>query len=441
MKENVIYSICMLISTIVEVYLVFDFYKAFHAKRNFFRSRGRELALAGGIVGLNTMANLQNSSRLNFIVSCCLFLVVALVLVQGNILLRLFHWLIVIAVCMSAELVFFFLLKVSVKLPTNEIYRNPFAMISSIITIKLIEFVILTIIKQISKIQVRKISLKVFGAFIIIPIATIGLTVLIPYIRVGGDEFTLRDVAMIVLYLILLCGNIILFYVFTKYSQLQEQKMLLEISQAKYDERKNWHDKEESIERNYKEKIHDIKYYLKQIGIYLEEGREEKIREVLDSLQMGIHKEEKNIICANHFLNILLGDFKREAEKEKVVTEVFVEAGFKIEFMREIDITSFLGNLLDNALEAARKCENGKIWIDLYMQNDGNFAVFRIKNTYRGTIIQNGDRFVTTKEEKSIHGIGLRNVNRIIESYSGYIEREYDGKYFETMIVIPKTLS
>lgn len=238
MKENVIYSICMLISTIVEVYLVFDFYKAFHAKRNFFRSRGREFALAGGIVVLNTMANLQNSSRLNFVVSCCLFLVVALVLVQGNILLRLFHWLIVIAVCMSAELVFFFLLKVSVKLPTNEIYRNPFAMISSIITIKLIEFVILTIIKQISKIQVRKISLKVFGAFIIIPIATIGLTVLIPYIRVGGDEFTLRDVAMIVLYLILLCGNIILFYVFTKYSQLQEQKMLLEISQAKYDERK-----------------------------------------------------------------------------------------------------------------------------------------------------------------------------------------------------------
>lgn len=441
MKENIIYSICMLISTIVEIYLVFDFYKAFHTKRSFFNQRGRELGLAAIVIALNTIANLQNSSRLNFIVSCGLSLLVALVLVEGNILLRLFHWLIVIAVCMSAELVFFFLLKVSVNLPTNEIYRNQFAMISSIIAIKLIEFVILTMIKQISKIQVRKISLKVFGAFIIIPIATIGLTVLIPYIRVGGDELTLRDVAMIVLYLILLCGNIILFYVFTKYGQLQEQKLLLEISQAKYDERKNWHDKEESIERNYKEKIHDIKYYLKQISIYLEEGQEEKIREVLDSLQMGIHNEEKNIICANYFLNILLGDFKREAEKDKVETEVFVEAGFKIEFMKEIDVTSLFGNLLDNALEAARKCEDGKIWIDLYMQNDGNFAVFRIKNTYEGTIIQNGDRFVTTKEERSIHGIGLRNVNRIVASYSGYIERAYDGKIFETMIVIPQILS
>ena len=164
MNESILYNICMLVSTMVEVYLVFDFYKAFHAKTEIFRSRVWELGLAGIVIVLNTIANLQNNSQLNFIVSCGLFLIVALVFVQGNILLRLFHWLIVIVVCMSAEMVFFFLLKVSVNLPTNEIYKNHFVMISSIIAIKLIEFVILTIIKQISKIQVRKISLKIFGS-------------------------------------------------------------------------------------------------------------------------------------------------------------------------------------------------------------------------------------------------------------------------------------
>ena len=430
MNESILYNICMLVSTMVEVYLVFDFYKAFHAKTEIFRSRVWELGLAGIVIVLNTIANLQNNSQLNFIVSCGLFLIVALVFVQGNILLRLFHWLIVIVVCMSAEMVFFFLLKVSVNLPTNEIYKNHFVMISSIIAIKLIEFVILTIIKQISKIQVRKISLKIFSAFIIIPLATTGLMALIPYIRVGGDELTSRDVAVI-----------ILFYIFTKYSQLQEQKMLLEISQTKYDERKNWHDKQESIEKGYKEKIHDIKYYLKQIGIYLQEGKDDKIQEVLDSLQIGIHKEEEKIICANHFLNILLGDFKRGAEKEKVPTEMFVEGGFKVEFVQEIDITSLLGNLLDNALEAAKKCKKGKIWVYLYMQNDGEFVVFRIKNTYNGAIIQNGEQFMTTKEEKSFHGIGLRNVNRIVETYSGDIYRNFDGKIFETMIVLPNPIS
>lgn len=37
MNESILYNICMLVSTMVEVYLVFDFYKAFHAKTENFQ--------------------------------------------------------------------------------------------------------------------------------------------------------------------------------------------------------------------------------------------------------------------------------------------------------------------------------------------------------------------------------------------------------------------
>lgn len=70
----------------------------------------------------------------------------------------------------SSELIFFFLLNVSVNSPTNEIYDNEFIMVSSIIAMKVIEFMLLTLIKQVSKIQVKKVSAKVFGVFIIVPI-------------------------------------------------------------------------------------------------------------------------------------------------------------------------------------------------------------------------------------------------------------------------------
>ena len=36
MNESILYNICMLVSTMVEVYLVFDFYKAFYAKTEIF---------------------------------------------------------------------------------------------------------------------------------------------------------------------------------------------------------------------------------------------------------------------------------------------------------------------------------------------------------------------------------------------------------------------
>ncbi len=67
--------------------------------------------------------------------------------------------------------------------------------------------------------------------------------------------------------------------------------------------------------RDIKERIHNIKYYLKQIGIYLEGEQYRKIGDVLSELQIEIHKEEKDLICSNRFLNALLIDYKRGAKK------------------------------------------------------------------------------------------------------------------------------
>ena len=441
MIYTVMYDICMIVSTIVEIYLAFDFYKAFHPKRERYLNKRNEFLFFGIIVLITVFTNLQNINQLNFLVASVLYLIIAFLLVEGNIWSRLFHWLILVSVTMSAEFIFFFLLKVSVNSPTNEIYANEFVMISSIIAMKLIEFVLLTVIKQISKIQVKKISAKVFGIFIIIPAATLGLMCAIPYVRVGGEKITSLDIAVLIFYLILLCGNICLFYIFTRYSQLQEQKMLLEVSQSKYEERRNRHSKEGQLEERYKERIHDIKYYLKQISIYLTENRMDKINEVLSELQFGIYQEEKDVICSNRFLNAILADFKSEAEKNDVQTEIFVEAGFKIEYMKEIDITSLLGNLLDNALEAAKKCSGGKVQVELYMQNQGSLSVFLIENTYNGEIIRHGNQLLTTKKEKWGHGIGLRNVNRIVEHYNGYIQQDFNGARYVTTVLIPNEVS
>ena len=85
--------------------------------------------------------------------------------------------------------------------------------------------------------------------------------------------------------------------------------------------------------------------------------RYRKIADILSELQLGIYKEEKDLICSNRFLNALLVDYRGVAKKNHVQVDIFVEAGFNIEFMKEIDVTSILGNLLDNAMEAAKKCE------------------------------------------------------------------------------------
>ena len=131
-------------------------------------------------------------------------------------------------------------------------------------------------------------------------------------------------------------------------------------------------------------------------------------------------------------------DFKNEAVKKDIRADIFVEAGFKIEFVKEQDLISILGNLLDNAIEAAQKCEKGWVSAAMYMENGGSFSVCRIENTYTGEIRQRGDRMLTTKTQARQHGIGLQNVKRLIREYSGYLHQEYENGIYITTVILPR---
>ncbi len=437
MTYKLVYNLCMIVFTIVEIYFAFDFYKAFHSTRIVFRKTVSQILLGAAIVLVNILINLQNNSLYNFLGTVSLYFIICMILVEGNIWSRIFHWLLLVAVGLSAELIFSFLLQVSTEDATNMIFHNEFLMISSIFTMKLLQFIMLTIIKQVSKIKLKMVSAKVFASFILIPIATFGIMFLIPYIREVRETISGWDIIMLLFYMLLLVGNISLFYAFSRYSQMLEESMFQRLSQVRYEVRKQGYDKAEMLDERYKERIHNIKYYLKQIGIYLEGEQYRKIGDVLSELQIEIHKEEKDLICSNRFLNALLIDYKRGAKKNNVLTDVFVEAGFKIEFMREIDITSILGNLLDNAVEAAEHCKNGRVSVDLYMENGGNLAVCRIENNYTGELKRDGTVLLSTKENSELHGLGLKNVKRIVEEYSGYMQQEDKKGIYITTVILP----
>lgn len=437
MTYEVVYNLCMIISTVVEIYLAFDFYKAFHSTRTIFRKTISQILLGLVFVLVNVFINLQNSSLYNFLGATGLYLLICIILVEGNIWSRIFHWLLWLVVMMSVELVFSFLLQVSTEDATNAIFHNEFMMISSILTMKLLQFILLAVIKQISKTSIKKVSAKVFVSFILIPIATFGVMFLIPYIRGVRKAISGWDMILLLFYLLLLVGNIYLFYVFTKYNQMLEEQMLQQVSEVRYAERKQSYDKAELLDERYKEHIHNIKHYLKQIGIYLEGRQYEKIADVLSELQIGIHKEEKDMICSNRFLNALLIDYREEVRKNNIQEDFFVEAGFKIEFMREIDIASILGNLLDNAMEAAKKCEKGLISVALYMENGGSLAVCRVENNYVGELRREGTKLLTTKDNSQWHGVGLQNVKRLVNEYSGYMQQEYEEGIYVTTVVVP----
>ncbi|MCX4361506.1 MAG: GHKL domain-containing protein [Mucispirillum schaedleri] len=199
---------------------------------------------------------------------------------------------------------------------------------------------------------------------------------------------------------------------FSRYNKVKEEQMLQEVGKVKYEEKKQYYNKIENLDEKYRELLHNINHYLRQIGIYAENNQTDKIKQVL-------------------------ANFKERALKDQVCIEFFVETGFKIEFIKETDLAAVLGNLLDNSLEAVKKCGHGKINASFFMQNQGLLSVIHIENTYNGLIDKVEGGFVSTKNGKEVHGIGIKSVNNIINRYNGYIHQEYSDSIFKTTVIIP----
>ncbi len=92
----------------------------------------------------------------------------------------------------------------------------------------------------------------------------------------------------------------------------------------------------------------------------------------------------------------------------------------KMEF-KGADICLILGNLLENAVEAAEKAKKKK-YIKIQMKYDrGNLLIF-LMNSYQGRLIKMKDkRLKSTKSDAGNHGVGLPSVYRAVAKYNGTV--------------------
>ena len=437
MSYEIAYNICIIVSCMLEIYLALSFLGSFHELRPTLKTVTRLYAAYIGFVGINIAVNFQHNNMMNLFCATFLYLFMALVMFSGHFWSRVAHWLILIFLGASSEMIFSLLLSLPVYVPVDKAFENTFFMISGMLAVKLIYFLLLSLVKQFSRYSTEKLDLGLFANYVIVPVATLGVMFAIPYVR-GGRDNTIMDFILILFYILLLSGNVSLFYMFCKYSKMKEQQMVQQISKTKYEEVKKQYDRMEHLDEKYKEMIHNMNHYLRQIGIYANENELRKIQDLLSELSMGMHLDEQEMLCANGFLNAMLTDFRDRARKARIDVDVFVENGFQIEFMKEIELTTVLGNLLDNAMEAAQHCENAKVCIALFMQNGGKLSVLRIENTFQSPIKKMNGKLVSTKTDtRRPHGIGIKSVENVVQKYHGYMQQNFSEGVFETRLVSP----
>ena len=104
--------------------------------------------------------------------------------------------------------------------------------------------------------------------------------------------------------------------------------------------------------------------------------------------------------------------------------------------LEDVDLYSLLGNLFDNAIEAASKVDIEEREIKLLAKMSGNNLYLEMENPYTGNLRKQGRNYLTTKGDKNEHGLGLRIVENIINRHSGQMIIDDKENYFRIKVIL-----
>ena len=175
---------------------------------------------------------------------------------------------------------------------------------------------------------------------------------------------------------------------------------------------------------------HDLKHYVNIWHNLIMQNNYERAK---DEMNKYITKLDNigstgRIIKENDLINAVLYQKISECQSKGIECKCECMTTFAKE--RETDIAIVLSNLLDNAIRAEEELKQAEkcITIKLSVDSAGNAII--ISNNINKSVLEQNPSLKTTKQEKKLHGIGLRSVKEVVEKYSATIDiKEKDNKF------------
>ena len=100
------------------------------------------------------------------------------------------------------------------------------------------------------------------------------------------------------------------------------------------------------------------------------------------------------------------------------------------------DITIIVSNLLSNAIEACEKDNGDNSFIKFKVHKEDNLYIAVINSFSNKPVLKNGV-YITTKEDKQMHGFGIRNIVDAVKRNNGEYVIDAGDNEFSFVICIP----
>lgn len=252
-------------------------------------------------------------------------------------------------------------------------------------------------------------------SLVLMPICSIIVITLLVYTD------TCTDIGLTIVSIGLLIANFLMLYLYNlllhSISQQYEMEMLKTQLQAYANQLNVVLRGEEKI----KALRHDIKHHLSELMLLANKHDVAEIQKYIDEMNSFLKNPNEIVASGNLEIDSVLNFMLQKAEKELKTVDIKVMLPEKVR--HSFDINVMLGNLLENAIKAAGKTENK--YLSVHIKLKRGILKVKIENSFESSYILRKEQnrkdtiLKTTKPFTEQHGIGLKNVKKIVEKYNG----------------------
>lgn len=233
-------------------------------------------------------------------------------------------------------------------------------------------------------------------------------------------------------FILLINFSVVILYDRVVANMVNSTRNILSIQQIKYYEQQ-LEIMQTSIKANHS-LLHDLKSHLIALKSCLKEGEiEEALAYIERMLEFNTTGQTELAKTGNKIIDSIINFKLQEAIDKKIDVTAKIKIPEALE-MDSFDATVIIGNILDNAIEAASKAEHERK-LNVLLIYDRRRIVFEVDNTYSGCINMEQGALRTNKENWLNHGIGLQNVGLVAEKYNGTVDINFDDNWFNICVM------
>lgn len=178
-------------------------------------------------------------------------------------------------------------------------------------------------------------------------------------------------------------------------------------------------------------KCHDLKHQINHI-----KASQNNNGSYLDELEKNVYAFQNNVNSGNKALDIIFFEKMSTIKENKITLITDINSSY-LDNIKEEDIYSLFGNIIDNAIESTIKVDEKNRLIELTVKPNKFSLYICCKNPFVDNITFKNGIPLTKKQNTIYHGFGTKSIKNIIKKYDGFVDFSANNGFFEVKIMIP----